>query len=42
MQITFMLNLTGAHPEVFAGGGGGRRADPVTVYNLCLILKIMF
>jgi hypothetical protein len=29
---------SGRHPEFFAGRGG---ADPETIYNLCLILKIM-
>jgi hypothetical protein len=28
----------GAEPEFFLGGGGG--ADPVAIYNLCLILKL--
>jgi hypothetical protein len=28
--------MSGAHPEFFLGG-----TDPETIYNLCLILKIM-
>jgi hypothetical protein len=35
---TYMLR-SGAHPEFFLGGGGV--SDPVAVYNLCLILKVI-
>jgi hypothetical protein len=31
--------VTGAHPEIFMGGGGG--AEPETVYKLFLIWEIM-
>jgi hypothetical protein len=31
---------TGPHPEFSLGGGGGD--DYVSIYNLCLFLKIMF
>jgi hypothetical protein len=33
---------TGVHPEFFLGAGGGRGADPEALYNLYLILKIVF